>query len=475
MASYASVVSSTSTAGGNKASSTLSGNGVEGVPYAIQRKAGPPQINSAIHSPIQRPSAGTGNAALARLQGSIYSRQTPHLRAHSPLTPYYTPQTPLQSVGSPNFATIHGFNCNNSPTFATFNNTPTIPIGIGRNEDKKYPYSPAHLGGTSRLPELSEPERAEARKESVNALIGLGIYMPSSSNTTTTTTTPAIDTPPCPPLLPTRRKSPLRIETILDDDVPLPPRYVSSYPPRSNARKDISVHSPGVPCMPMAPPASDLPTPFASCEGVTAASPFTEFGDMVAPYDAGYEKDDGEFTFSPFSTPCSPMPTAAEFLDRLYPESSSSATESSFTSTSNQMTTLSSSSSSSSGSSLESCSITDEELLLELKAPMFDPDYTTKPAGATRNLGLGLVGDAKFIAAEFEAKEQEAEFYLPSDLFFDDFDDDFDCDYEYETGFSAPVIGGATKEEYTIYETSTGVTQDLYAPHGVMCAWWGAY
>ncbi|KAI0076366.1 hypothetical protein K474DRAFT_1261511 [Panus rudis PR-1116 ss-1] len=230
MASYTQLIDLT--AGGYKTqtSSTSSGNEVaaQGVPYLIQKKSAPPptrkvNILNGFPSPIQRP---TTSAAI-----------------------------------------MFGFNCNNSPTFVTFRNTPTpmTPIGFdcrwGHIGDGLYAYSPARLG-SMRVPQCSGVEETGNGRSGGGPAVGLGINVPNSPTTTTSDTQSTSNTsnenanidqisPSSPPLLPTRRSSPLRIETILDDDV-LPRLHVFSYPSRFGLCK----------AMVTAPPASELPIPF---------------------------------------------------------------------------------------------------------------------------------------------------------------------------------------------------------------------
>ncbi|KAK7691005.1 hypothetical protein QCA50_006108 [Cerrena zonata] len=129
------------------------------------------------------------------------------------------------------------------------------------------PHRPLPLVPTRRAPSpqngITEDERSRLRRSSVAALIGLGIYVPPSpvigKDTRQSNHQAMNNGPPSPPLLPTRRTSPTRITTILDDDIT--PPTVSIFTP------ELPSHSPA----PQysfrnltAPPAEDLPTPFVN-------------------------------------------------------------------------------------------------------------------------------------------------------------------------------------------------------------------
>ncbi|CAL1716055.1 unnamed protein product [Somion occarium] len=139
---------------------------------------------------------------------------------------------------------------------------------------------------------ISESERLELRRSSVSALIGLGIYIPTvplpgqssgevsswSGNTqsdhsdyTDQTMNNMENGLPSPPLLPTRRSSPTRITTILDDDVT--PPVVSIFSPNETPSEFIA--TPRAPRISFreAPPAEDLPVPFAPITNISRALP----------------------------------------------------------------------------------------------------------------------------------------------------------------------------------------------------------
>ncbi|KAK7690991.1 hypothetical protein QCA50_006094 [Cerrena zonata] len=128
-------------------------------------------------------------------------------------------------------------------------------------------HRPLPLVPTRRAPSpqngITEEERSRLRRSSVAALIGLGIYVPPSpiigKDSRHINHRSMNNGPPSPPLLPTRRTSPIRITTILDDDITPPivsiftPEIPSPFPAPQYSFRNLT-----------APPAEDLPTPFVN-------------------------------------------------------------------------------------------------------------------------------------------------------------------------------------------------------------------
>lgn len=125
------------------------------------------------------------------------------------------------------------------------------------------------------LRDIIETERLRMRRSSVAALIGLGIYIPNvplpgqNINEIPNWVGNSQQCPPSPPLLPTRRSSPTRITTILDDDI-TPPTF-SIFTPEISSPSPAPRYT-----FREAPPAEDLPTPFVNFNPSTPITTYNQ-------------------------------------------------------------------------------------------------------------------------------------------------------------------------------------------------------